>query len=115
MPTHAVQTPLLAVKSFNAPKTQAQAEWAQGLAQQVYHEFGTRKFTYVIYCTTARGYWEELLKRTVAGNPIEVVPLHDIIRETVQRVEGKKNKSVEPTTLGRMVQLLLASSIELPR
>lgn len=90
------------------------SEWAEGLARQVKKEIGTRKFTYTIYCTRLDGLSEQLKKRTVAGNRIEVVPLADIIRETVHRVKAKKNKSVEPTTLGRLVQLLLAARIDLP-
>ena len=39
--------------------------------------------------------------------------LADIVIETVQRVRDKKDKSVEPTTLGRFVQLLRAAKIDL--
>ena len=88
-------------------------EWGEGLARQVEKEFGTREFTYTIYCTRPVGSSEQLKKHTVAGNRIEVVPLADIIRETVHRVKAKGNKSVEPTTLGRFVQLLLAARIDL--
>ena len=76
-------------------------------------QFGTRDFTYTVYCTKLDGSSEELKKQTVAGNPIDVVGLADIVQETVQRVKAKKDKSVEPTTLGRFVQLLLAAGIAL--
>ncbi|MCH7705552.1 MAG: hypothetical protein IIB33_00700 [Chloroflexi bacterium] len=90
-------------------------EWAEGLAKQVETEFGTRKFTYMVFCAKAKGSWEQLRKLKVAGNPIEVVQLHEMIRETATRVMHKGNKSVEPTTLGRMVQLMQAADIELPQ
>ena len=90
-----------------------QAEWAEGLASKVEEQFGTRDFTYTIYCTKLDGLSEELKKQTVAGNPIDVVRLADIVEETVQRIEAKKDKSVEPTMLGRFVQLLLAAGIGL--
>ena len=89
-------------------------EWAKGLVHKVEEELGTRDFTYTIYCTWMDGSSEKLKKRTVAGNRIEVVTLADMIYETVQRVRAKKNQSVEPTTLGRLVQLLLAAGISLP-
>jgi hypothetical protein len=88
-------------------------EWAEGLARRVQEEFGTRKFTYTIYCTWLDGQCTQLKQRTVAGNQIDVVTLTDIICETVQRIKAKKTRSVEPTTLGRFVQLLLAAKIEL--
>lgn len=90
-----------------------QEEWAEGLARKVEEQFGTRDFTYTIYCTKLVGSSEELKTQTVAGNPIDVVRLADIVQETVQRVKAKKNKSVEPTMLGRFVQLLLAAGIAL--
>ena len=90
-----------------------QKEWAEGLARKVEEQFGTRDFTYTIYCTKLDGSSEELKEQTVAGNPIDVVRLADIVQETAQRVEAKKDKSVEPTMLGRFVQLLLAAGIAL--
>lgn len=90
-----------------------QKEWAEGLARKVEEEFGTREFPYTIYCTKLDGPSEELKKQTVAGNPIDVVRLADIVQETVQRIQAKKDKSVEPTMLGRFVQLLLAAGIAL--
>ncbi|MBI4201648.1 MAG: hypothetical protein HY532_00850 [Chloroflexi bacterium] len=88
-------------------------EWADGLAQKICDECGARDFTYTIYCTHLDGGFDEFKKRTVAGNPIEVVTLTDIIRETVQRIKNKPNKSVEPTMLGRFVQLLLNAKINI--
>ena len=88
-------------------------EWAEGLARKVEEQFGTRDFTYTIYCTKLVGLSKELKKQTVAGNPIDVVQLADIVQDTVQRVKAKKDQSVEPTMLGRFVQLLLAARIEL--
>lgn len=83
-----------------------ESEWAEGLAAKVKEEFGTPEFTYTVFCTYKADTCEELLKRTVEGNPIKIVLLADVIRETVQRVQAKKDRSVEPTTLGRFAQLL---------
>jgi hypothetical protein len=89
-------------------------EWATGLANKVEEEFGTREFTYTIYCTYLDGGFEKLKnQKDVAGNHIEVVTLADIIRETVQRIKDKPDGSVEPTTLGRFVQLLRTDKIDL--
>ena len=86
-----------------------QQVWEEGLALKVEQEFGTRQFTYVIYCTWKDGSCEQLEAREkVAGNPIRVVTLAEMIRDTVQRIRERKKKTraVEPTTLGRFVQLL---------
>ena len=89
-------------------------EWEEGLARKVEEEFGTRKFTYTIFCTKLNGPSEQLKKRPVAGNRIEIVTLSEIVHETVERLKAKKNQSVEPTTLGRFVQLFIAAKIDLP-
>ncbi|MDA1348689.1 MAG: hypothetical protein O3A47_07465 [Chloroflexi bacterium] len=89
-------------------------ECAQGLKKRVNEEFGVSDFVYKIFCARRFGGFERLTgERTVAGNPIEVVTLQDIVTQTVQRVKAKPNQSVEPTTLGRMVQLLLAADVRL--
>ena len=89
-----------------------QREWATGLADKVEDEFGTRKFTYTIYCTHLDGEFNVLQEsQDVDGNPIEVVTLADSIHGTVQRIKSKPDASVEPTTLGRFVQLLHTARI----
>jgi len=80
---------------------------------KVESEFGTPDFTYVIYCAWLGGSSERLRARTVAGNPIKVVTLAEIISDTQDRVRAKPNRSVEPTTLGRFVQLQNAARINL--
>ena len=90
-----------------------QAEWAEGLARKVEEQLGTREFTYTIYCTKLDGPSDKFTKLTVAGNPIEVVELSNMVQDTAKRVAAKKDKSVEPTMLGRFVQLLLAAGIAL--
>ena len=89
--------------------------WAEGLATKVEKELGTPRFTYVIYCTRRRGESQRLLEieRTVAGNPIKVVTLADMVRKTAERLDDKSDESVELTTLGRFVQLLRAAKIDL--
>ena len=90
-------------------------EWEQGLAMKVEKEFETPEFTYVIFCTQRRGESQRLLEieQTVAGNPIKVVTLGEMVRKTVARLREKSDESVEPTTLGRLAQLLLAAEINL--
>ena len=97
-----------------------QSEWAEGLANKVEEELGTRKFAYTIFCTRINqspkyGGVSQLEQRLVAGNPIRVVPFASVIEKTVERLRIKKRRSraVEPTTLGRIVQLLDHAQIDL--
>lgn len=88
-------------------------EWEEGLVKKVNEEFGTKKFTYMIYCTWRAGDDDQLRARTIAGNRITIVTLKDIFKRTVQRINDKPDKSVEPTTLSRFVQLVKATGMEL--
>ena len=89
-------------------------EWADGLAAKVREEFGQKKgSTYVIYCARLRDDGDALRKRRVAGNRVQVVTLDEMIRDTNQRLDDKQNHSVEPTTLGRFVQLMRHAGIKL--
>ena len=90
-----------------------QDDWAKGLVDKVNEEFGTREFVYTIFCARTYGSSEKFVERTIDGNRIEILRLSDIVRETVQRIRDKKNQSVEPTTLGRFLQLQLAAGISL--
>ena len=92
-----------------------QKEWAEGLAAKVKTEFGTEKFTYTIYCARLRDASSALRNLKVEGNPVRVVTLDQMIRETEQRLidRSEQTNSVEPTTLGRFVQLMRHAGIKL--
>ena len=83
-----------------------QPEWAEGLANKIMEEFGTQRFTYIIYCARKDGPLGKLESLTVADNPVKVVDFASIIQQTVERIGRKTTGSVEPTTLGRFIQLL---------
>ena len=90
-------------------------EWADGLAAKIKTEFGTERFIYTIYCARLRGQSRDLRKLRIGGNPVRVVTLAEMVSETEQRLveRSKQTDSVEPTTLGRFVQLMRHAGIKL--
>ena len=90
-------------------------EWRDGLAEKIKAEFGTERFTYTIYCARLREQSSALGKLHVGGNPVRIVTLAEMIFETEKRlgIRSEETDSVEPTTLGRFVQLMRHAHISL--
>ena len=90
-------------------------EWADGLAAKIKTEFGTERFIYTIYCARLRGESSALRKLRIGGNFVRIVTLAQMVRETEQRLvkRSEETDSVEPTTLGRFVQLMRHAGIKL--
>ena len=90
-------------------------QWTKGLERKVGDERGTDRFSYVLYCAwhgDSDGAFQAI---SIGGNPIRVVTLAEMIRETEEHLDkrSKETKSVEPTTLGRFVQLMRHAGIKL--
>ena len=90
-------------------------QWSEGLKRKVQEECGTSRFTYVVYCARLRDSGQAFRNRSVAGNPIQVVTLAEIVREAQSDLEkkSKHTNAVEPTTLSRFVQLMRHAGIKL--
>ena len=89
-------------------------QWTEGLERKVLDECGTNRFSYVVYCARLGDSGRAFEALSIGGNPIRVVPLAKMIHETEQRLadRSKQTDSVEPTTLGRFVQLMRHASIK---
>lgn len=95
-------------------------QWQVGLLSKVQEEMATTEFVYTIFCTRIRSNANyegvtKLTQRTVGENPIRVITLAEMLQETDGRLveRSKTTDAVEPTTLGRFVQLIRHSQVRI--
>jgi len=87
-----------------------QPKWSEAFCAAVKDATGQSQFTYVTAVTRIRGdpqLWEQhpSFSTAVCGNPIRLISLEQMVSELL----AQTSKTVVPSQLGRMVQLLRAS------
>lgn len=89
-------------------------KWAEAFIQKIEDVTGAQEFTYITAVTKIIGdksLWEQNTKfrQSIGGNPIEVLDM----RTLLATVLPKLTTTVANTSIGRMLQLIKASGVEL--
>ena len=89
-------------------------KWAEAFIHKVGEVAGTTEFTYITAVTKTNGdksLWEQNSKfrQSIGGNPIEVLDMRSLLAAVLPRL----TTTVANTNIGRMLQLIKASGVEI--
>jgi len=101
-------------------------KWTKAYVDEIEKQTGTRKFTYVIACTKVvnnkSNEIEKIEQSEVFRNrfakcgadvKIKVLTFREIVFDYFDRIDKKETNAVESTEIGRLLQLIYSSGIEL--